>query len=436
MALHNNREPEAQSVALLPSHHWLKQRKLADQFNVSRLFTVTYSRDDIKQALATLIKRHPALRSILVENRQLIHHQLSEQDWWHEMTVRDDNEMRTLCEQEQSKMRLSGPTIRACWITSPDCEPRLLITLHHLLVDYMAEFVLWSEFARQLTKPSDLVPDNSLFDIIKGIELFAEKEALTYLPNWQKMADRPLQLLPQSYNWENTEHIEHFEFEHRGLTQAQTQQLHALAEHTGTSFLNVVQTIIWRAFNDTYGIATLRLATVCNGRTSPINGVNPMKTVGWLVNYCLQDINLASAITIDRQLQHCHKRVNQSSAEQLSYSALRFYSRNNAAKRTMEGLKDYHFGFNFIPQNIANSLPYPMPLASYQPSQTDKWFNWDTPPFINVFLDQGALQVAIGYSPIFSQSDLLSEFIDNIVQQAQLCCAYKYKATHETECEF
>lgn len=413
---------EARVVPMLPAHHWLMQRQCADQFNVARLFHVTDPKSTVLAALQSLILRHPALRGSLRDGKLHIANELEQRDWWFEHKVESACQLEILCEQEQQQTALAGPTFRACWINSADGASYLLLTLHHLLVDYMAEFVLWSDLKRFLKSSDPLAEDATLFDFLDALETFASDGAEDYLPHWQAMVERSFTALPSLVKTSDVEQIEGFSFVNASLSKTLTQQLAKLAQQRACTLQSVILLIVWRAFEHVFQQSTLRLALVCNGRASAVGNVNPMKTVGWLVNYCLNDIYLDRDDSLLTQLHGASKQAMLTAPLQLSYSALRFYNKTHDVSTIMHALQAYHFGFNFIPQNLATSLPYPYELAEFQPQQTDKWFNWNTPPFINVFFHNKELQIAVGHSPLFTDTRLIQRFVDQIVLQAQYCC--------------
>ncbi|WP_189386290.1 non-ribosomal peptide synthetase, partial [Pseudomonas brenneri] len=137
--------PVSGACALLPVQQWFFEQAIPERqrWNQSVLLKPLNPLDPqrLEQALQALISHHDGLRlsfdpqNLTASYRSLEQQQLLSAPLWHK-TVADLGELEWLADQAQGSLGLEhGPLLRAVLFELPGGEQRLLLVVHHLVVD-------------------------------------------------------------------------------------------------------------------------------------------------------------------------------------------------------------------------------------------------------------------------------------------------------------
>ncbi|MFA7942969.1 non-ribosomal peptide synthase/polyketide synthase [Pseudomonas brenneri] len=137
--------PVSGACALLPVQQWFFEQAIPERqrWNQSVLLKPLNPLDPqrLEQALQALISHHDGLRlsfdpqNLTASYRSLEQQQLLPAPLWHK-TVADLGELEWLADQAQGSLGLEhGPLLRAVLFELPGGEQRLLLVVHHLVVD-------------------------------------------------------------------------------------------------------------------------------------------------------------------------------------------------------------------------------------------------------------------------------------------------------------
>ena len=150
------------AVALAPVQQWFFAQDMPrrEHWNQSLLLHPRQPVDaaQLEQALNKLLSHHDALR-LRFEQRdgewQQAYTDLPTESvlWLRQATSTD--ELNTLCEQTQLSLDLqAGPLLRALLVEMPDHSQRLLLVIHHLVVDGVSWRVLLEDLQQFYTQPA------------------------------------------------------------------------------------------------------------------------------------------------------------------------------------------------------------------------------------------------------------------------------------------
>ncbi|WP_194791292.1 amino acid adenylation domain-containing protein [Pseudomonas sp. UFMG81] len=154
--------PVVGEAPLTPIQHWFFEQPVAHRahWNQSVLLDLRSPIDPLhlRGALASVLRQHDALRLRFTEQagQWQQHHAAegAEQAVLHLATASDETELLALCNQAQASLDLSaGPLLRALLVDLADGGQRLLLVVHHLVVDGVSWRVLLEDLqqaARQL----------------------------------------------------------------------------------------------------------------------------------------------------------------------------------------------------------------------------------------------------------------------------------------------
>jgi amino acid adenylation domain-containing protein len=220
---HTVRGKHVREAPLLPAQEWFFAQRHAnpDHFNQSAWFTLNdgVSAEDVREAFQFLRQRHVALRLIFVsENGRILQREsetLCELPFTSLQLTGKNKEERSQVAAAAQKLQHSldvqkGPLFGALLVESASEKPaRLLIVLHHLIVDTVSWRILVEELDifldhRLRSEPLDLAPAPSLLDYaasLAGRRLAQEQTALGSGPGV------PIAIFPEN-TFENIAEIE------------------------------------------------------------------------------------------------------------------------------------------------------------------------------------------------------------------------------------
>ncbi|TDF82583.1 non-ribosomal peptide synthetase [Pseudomonas sp. H9] len=139
------------AAPLTPIQHWFFEQPIAKRahWNQSLLLTVRHRLEaqPLREALAAVVRQHDALRLRFTQQDGLWqqHHadDATEQALVQVAQAADADELLMLCNQAQASLDLSqGPLLRALLVDMADGSQRLLLVVHHLVVDGVSWRVL------------------------------------------------------------------------------------------------------------------------------------------------------------------------------------------------------------------------------------------------------------------------------------------------------
>ncbi|WP_423358072.1 amino acid adenylation domain-containing protein [Pseudomonas citronellolis] len=195
-------------LPLLPIQRWFFELPLpvAAHWNQSLLLRAESALDGqaLERALAALVEQHDALRLGFVAHPQwhgvyrdaASQRQLQRQDplLWRRQ-ARDAAELEALCTAAQASLRLDGQLLRALLVDMADGSQRLLLAIHHLLVDGVSWRILLEDlqglYQQQLEgQPAQLPPrTSSLQDWHAALQGYASGAAREQLDYWRAQLD-------------------------------------------------------------------------------------------------------------------------------------------------------------------------------------------------------------------------------------------------------
>ncbi len=437
----------AQILPLLPVHYWFLQRLNLNHFNVGYLYQVPPGHDPalLRQAFAAVIARHDGLRILLQQTPQGEWHQVllpvqQMANWWHALDlagVEDEQLAGAItghCERFQASLDVRRNALAMVYMDAGRGRgARLLVLIHHILLDNICERILWHDVAMAYAQlQQGQVPEwktlgRSVADWSRTLAQHANTAVSQYLPYWQGLRwdeYRPLPCEPQA-----TRHalmplppagqgVERLAFAAHRLSAASTDQLLTLQHVTGIDASVVVMAALALAFRDWSGSSILSLATIHHGRVyQTIAQANVLNTVGWLVNYSLFPIHVRPGLSGRLLLDAISQQAAALQDDSLSYTCLKHMHPDPAVRAAMAALPPYHLGFNFIPFAADSASKFMFETAPESAGENEKWFDPAIKPFINVFFADQQLSLSMGYSPCMYSEASIKGFLQQVVRQ-------------------
>ena len=253
---------------------------------------------DIERIFARLQSHHDALRmrfrSIQGEWQQTNHGEGQPVD----IRVIDlahgqQQQFDSFVDQIQKSIDLAdGPLMKLGLIRMPGQEIKLLIVIHHLVVDGVSWRILLEDIQALLQQhfngsPFTLPKKTSSFRewALKLQTLANSPEMAAQLPYWQKLAGTPYQYIPADFDNPRVTR-EQTEYLHLKLSQEHTRLLLTEANKAfGTQINDLLVTAMLLAAAEVFGHFPILIAMEGHGREDILPDTDISRTVGWFTSF-------------------------------------------------------------------------------------------------------------------------------------------------------
>ena len=359
-------------VILTPIQQKFFQKQLADphHWNQSVLLEVPKSVDPdlVKQVVSALVKHHDALR---------MRYQKTRQGWRQYIVPPDDtvpfalvdishlkpeeqrNKIEELSAAYQGKLHLQkGPLIQFVYIRCGEASTdRLLIVIHHLVVDGVSWRILMEDFAqayRQLESGQavQLPPKTTAFQYwAKRLQQLADSpEVRDELPYWTRLAELHLPPFPEDHpeakNLESS--ADRIDFH---LDASMTHDLLTRVPQIFNTQINeVLLTALVLAYQRFTGRRKLLVAVEGHGREPLFDDVDLSRTVGWFTNEYPVFLDLGKSVHVNDAVMAIKEQVRAIPGRGMGYGLLRYLTTDENIRRKMAAVPEPAIGFNYLGQ--------------------------------------------------------------------------------------
>ncbi|MNG60432.1 Linear gramicidin synthase subunit B [compost metagenome] len=288
----------------------------------------------LEQALAVLISHHDALRLGFSEQADgwLAQHREAPQPvLWHRHLA-DTAQLPALVDQAQRSLDLAhGPLLRALLAELGDGSQRLLLVIHHLVVDGVSWRILFDDLQtvyRQLQQqqPAALPEKTSAYQAWgQRLGAYASSPALkAQLPYWQAQLQQDDGLLPYA-NLQGGQQHRHAVTLAVQLDRSQTQRLLQVAPGAYRTQINdLLLTALTRAVGQWTARQHVALQLEGHGREALFDDVDLTRTVGWFTS--LFPLRLDIEPDLGAGIKRVKEQLRQIPEKGLGFGVLRYLS--------------------------------------------------------------------------------------------------------------
>lgn len=319
-------------------HHW-NQSVLLDIKADTRL-----TEQQISKALAAVVLQHDALRLRFArddENVRQFHHESavgSEHFVLHQIDLEqhpDANLAQAVtehCSRIQASLNLSdGPLLAAGLFKLASGQRKLLLVIHHLVVDGVSWRILLDDFTQALQKvqqhdePALGMKTTSYQQWVGALKDYVTSGAINEeMDHWRKLvwADKPVLPLDDpdgSYTVADTVVLS------RTLAEEQTQSLlRDVNRAYRTDITDVLMTALARTFSDWSGNVETLLELEGHGREIFSEKVDLSRTVGWFTSVYPVRLHYENGQSLQDNLKSIKEQLRQIPNRGFGYGALRY----------------------------------------------------------------------------------------------------------------
>ena len=357
-------------VPLTPIQRWFFAQDFAvnDHWNMAVLLGVRARLEPhlLEEALALLIAHHDALRMRFTREsegwRQFVPEHVSERPQLRLVDLSGLAEAEQLAAIEavaretQSQLNLSaGPLLKAVLFQCGQDQPsRLLLVIHHLVVDGVSWAILLEDLTRLYTQLKQANPvtlplkTTSFKSWAEHLEQQAPAPAALHY--WTNLAKRELKHLPVDYaggsNREVSTRVVSMSLsaeETRSLLQEVPSVYH-------TQINDVLLTALVSTFAKWTGAGELFLELESHGREELYNGVDLSRTVGWFTNAFPVLLELDQSFTTGQALQSIKEQLRAIPDNGINYGIVRYLDLAPYLANALRSLPQPEVSFNYVGQ--------------------------------------------------------------------------------------
>ena len=335
------------AVELTPIQHWFFEQQTVDQHHFNQSVMLDLRRpvnpDLLRDAAQHLLRHHDALRLRFVQTSdgwQQSHAPVDDAVSFNTISLSDTRDIEEAAEQIQSSLDLgNGPLMRIAYFDLGASTPaRLLIVIHHLVVDGISWRILLDDLQRAYAQLSNgeevqLPPKTTSYQQWASAlnEYASSEEVLSQSTYWLNTSRRQVAPLPLDYaDGDNT----------AGSSQSisvslSTEETKALLHEVPgvyhTQITDVLLTALTLTFNEWTGSSSVLLDLERHGREQIDDTLDLSRTVGWFtsIHPVLLEISDADALRLGSALKSVKEQLRQVPQNGIGYGLLRYLNPNN-----------------------------------------------------------------------------------------------------------
>ena len=353
-----NRETVSGEVLLTPIQHWFFQQPIPqrEHWNQAVLLSARQAVDvpALTQALDWLVQQHDALRlrfSGNAEGWQQRYVDRATMELW-QRTADSAEQLREHCNAAQASLDLQdGPLLRALLVDMTDGSQRLLLVVHHLVVDGVSWRVLLEDLQQayaRLQRGEGLVVEHKtssfqqwsarLADYANSPELQAE------LAYWQAHTQATLQDLPRDHPEGRQTNAQASRISLRLDAQHTRQLLQQAPAAYRTQVNDLLLTALSRVICRWTGHDATLIQLEGHGREQLFDDVDLTRTVGWFTS--LYPLRLVPVSDVAGSITAIKEQLRSVPNKGIGYGILRYL----AADKLLETGAQPRITFNYLGQ--------------------------------------------------------------------------------------
>ncbi|MBH8876110.1 amino acid adenylation domain-containing protein [Pseudomonas aeruginosa] len=345
--------PPSGEVALAPVQRWFFEQAIPNRqhWNQSLLLQARQPLDGdrLGRALERLQAQHDALRLRFREERGAWHQAYAEQagePLWRRQAGSEEA-LLALCEEAQRSLDLEqGPLLRALLVDMADGSQRLLLVIHHLVVDGVSWRILLEDLQRLYADlDADLGPRSSSYQAWSRHLHEQAGARLDELDYWQAQ----LHDAPHALPCENPHGTLENRHEHKLVLTLDAERTRQLLQEAPAAYRTQVNdlllTALARATCRWSGDASVLVQLEGHGREDLGEAIDLSRTVGWFTS--LFPLRLTPAADLGESLKAIKEQLRGVPDKGVGYGLLRYLAGEEAAAR-LAALPQPRITFNYL----------------------------------------------------------------------------------------
>ena len=379
----------------------------------------------LERAIASLLHHHDALRMRYKHGpagwRQINEGIGSEVPLqWFDLSDKTAAEQHTLIESAAQKIQASlnlnaGLLLRAAYFDCGAQPARLLLVIHHLVIDGVSWRVLLEDFQsayaqlRQAQTPQLPAKTTSFRQWAQRLDEYAQSPEIHQQSDyWLSVTKGAAAHLPIDFNGANTEasgrsvQVELSEDETKSLLQDVPQAY-------GTEINDVLLTALGRALTQWTGERAVLVDLEGHGREDILAGVDVSRTVGWFTTVYPVRLETTAEWRAGDALKATKEQLRRIPQRGIGYGLLRYLSRNESVRLQLAAQPRAEVVFNYLGQFDRSAQNDGLLTAAAESSGAARSLRSQRGHVIDVtgVITGGRLQMDFGYSEQLHRRDTI-----------------------------
>ncbi|GLU36611.1 amino acid adenylation domain-containing protein [Pseudomonas sp. NBRC 100443] len=347
--------PAHGEAALAPVQHWFFEQAIPERqhWNQSLLLQARQPLDGerLERALLRLQEHHDALRLRFREEDGVWHQAYAEQaesPLWRRQAASPEA-LAALCEEAQRSLDLQqGPLLRALLVDLADGGQRLLLAIHHLVVDGVSWRILLEDLQHLYAQPdAELPPRSSAYQAWTRQLQEQARQRQDELAYWQaQLADAP-----RSLPCDNPQGALENRHERKLALTLDAERTRQLLQEAPAAYRTQVNDLLLTALARVIcrwsGEASVLVQLEGHGREDLGGGLDLSRSVGWFTS--LFPLRLAPATDLGASIKAVKEQLRGVPDKGVGYGLLRYLAGAESAQ-ALAALPQPRITFNYLGQ--------------------------------------------------------------------------------------
>lgn len=437
-------------LEITPVQHWFFEQGFKDlhHWNQSVLLSGKpgWEENNLRKVFAWVAEHHDVLRAVykVADGKAEGFNRGFEGELFsmEVIDLREDENAEERIQEESSRIQgtinlAAGPLLKLGLFRTREGD-RLLIAIHHLVVDGVSWRILLEDFAiaySQAGQNQEIFlgeKTDSFKDWASNLKSYAAgNEIMRELKYWSAVESIPVSPLPKDRTEEQNK-VKDGDVLEVSLSKEMTRNLLTKAnEAYGTAAKELLLTGLGRTMKEWTGESKTRIDLEGHGREETVKGFNFARTVGFFTSIYPVVLDVTASEDISYQIKHVKEELRRIPNQGIGYGILKYLTPEEKRTELKFGGKP-EICFNYlghltedIGQGIFEILPFPE--ASNRSSEAERAYSLE----INSAIQENRLRVSVYYNPLeYGQTTvkrLIERYKSNLEQIIEHCMTKQEK---------
>lgn len=412
----------------IQQHFFEKNLEYASYYNQTNLFKLP---DDVDlerlgKAFQIMIDHHDGLRMTFKEKegqvtqcnrpKNEVEFRLEHVDLAHESAETRSKKLTEISEEVQSKVNLERDLlIKGVVFDLGDGGKRLLIAIHHLIIDGVSWRILLENIEHLYQSPSENklpLKTTSYQEWAQRLHTYANETELD-IDYWEQLKTKEIR--PLASVDEKEVHYKDYQACTVTLDQKHTEKLLTEVHWTyNTQIDDLLLTALTMAFTEVMNTSNLLISLESHGREEILEGVDLSRTIGWFTS--IYPVYLERKADISQTIKFVKENLRKIPDNGIHYEIARYMQKNEK----LRGLNP-EIEFNYLGQFDNTIKGESQSLFSVCPEDKGKSIDIRNQNYalliINCVIIQGQLQVTLKYAPNYLPTEKMTQFQQELIKQ-------------------
>ncbi|MGD9488074.1 MAG: amino acid adenylation domain-containing protein [Calditrichaceae bacterium] len=432
--------PVTGTLSLTPAQKWFFEQKFPEfnHWNQSVLLSSSQKVDivSLKKALTTLVNHHDVLRLKFYKTDDS--HEARFDDPCSEIPFSlfkisdlSVKEQKNFIESKSALLQASlnietGPVFRFGWFETGETAGKLLMIVHHLIIDGISWRILLDDLQTaygQIINGGEIqlpAKTTSFREWSKRLRSFtSDKVSESDLKYWLNLSKVPLNTIPVDFpDGANTESS--VSGVQVSLNQDETRALLQVVPAVYNTQINdILLTALALSYSARTGKRSVWITMEGHGRESLFEDIDISRTLGWFTSLFPVHLELGKSVTPGDCIKSVKEQLRKIPRAGLSYGLLRYLDDTDSVKQQLKAIENCPISFNYLgqfDQNFSKDTPF---MPADEQSGSERGPNNPRATMIDIIgtISGNTLKFLFNYSINLHREETIRQFSANFINE-------------------